>query len=1476
MKKVIFTLLASFSTYFSYAQVNDQCGNASNLTVFTACTPVNGTTVGATPSTTTPSCAGNADDDVWYKFTATNSIATINVQGSATFDAVVELLSGTCGTFTSLNCEDVGFSGGLETINAVGLTPGTVYYIRVHDYYAASPGTFTICVSGPASSSIPINNEPCAAIMLPPVDASCNYLRFSSANATGSVGVGVPTPASCVGGGAPQMGGFTSASGDVWFTVIVPPNGKLSLAGENSYGLSDGVMALYTGTCGALTQVACSDDPTLGSANFTIPLINKSGLVAGSTVFIRYWGYGVTKGNFGICVSSPENDACSTALDLCDLNGYSSSTSYAFTVDRPCNMAGNGEDPASGYAVTSTTIDRGGPFGHAPSFPGGVGSAAFGVGLNNNSWLKFIADGPTATLNVNVSNCWRSTVSPPVASGCQMQIFSTTGACCGFTPVSDFKEDDVPYTITAKNLTIGATYYLMVDGFANDICNYTITAISGVNVGNIAPSSDSICVGQPVTLTAPAGGTSYAWAPGGQTTSSITVSPSSTTTYTVSVEGYCGKKQSRTQKIFVAPVPAPNIAPNVAVGCKGGSSTYSVTAIAGTTYTWLLTGGTIASGQGTNTLTINWGVGATGTIKIVQRNGIGCTGRDSIMNITLTNAPNANFGYTSPVCAGTPVLLNPIFAAGAVAGTFSSTAGLVMTPGNGIIGTTLSTAGTYIVTNTVAASGGCPAVTDTAKIIINAVPKPAITPITPKGCKGGTSTFSVTPVVGSTYTWVVNGGTIASGAGTNTVTVTWGSGLTGTIKITQKNAAGCDGKDSVINIILDTAPNANFSYTSPVCAGSPVLLNPIMAAGATTGTFSSTSGLVMTPGNGIIGTTLSTPGTYIVTNTISASGGCPAVSDTAKVTINPKPTLTLTAASATVCANATGTYYAVTSAGTTLNWIVKGGTLTTGQANDTITATWGQLSPGKVIVEATNTFGCKRKDSLTVTINPLPTKVVPIVAANDTICAGNSITINVTPQAGVTYTVYDKSTGGTVLGTVPFTSPKLNDSLWYYIESKSTSGCLASTIRDSVRIVVNPRPVKPILTFMPNDSICKGLVAVIKGTTIPGVITSVYSSVSGGIPLGTLDYTTAPIVTNTSYYLETKITQTGCTYHDYRDTVTIHVVDRPLKATLQVQPSNAICLYDSVKLKAVSIGSTINWYDTNNGTTAIGKDSVKVSPPKTQWYYVEVKNAFGCKASDERDSVLITIMPLPDLPTLTGKTDDICEGDSIVLKATVNPINATIYWLSGTTWRDTISKGTDFTSPILTTSTTYYLGSISNFGCKNFGPFLAIPVVIKPLPHVTVSTNMPNNTVYEGQAITFDAQPATFDSYTWYIDPKQITIGNHLFETQDVKDNDLVKVLVTEKGCKNWGDNTINVKVLPISNAFTPNGDGKNDVFLKGIDLRIYNRWGQQLYSGLDGWDGKFNGTTVSAGTYYYMIKIKKLNSDEVVEKNGSITVILD
>src|SRR5437763_10244090 len=105
----------------------------------------------------------------------------------------------------------------------------------------------------------------------------------------------------------------------------------------------------------------------------------------------------------------------------------------------------------------------------------------------------------------------------------------------------------------------------------------------------------------------------------------------------------------------------------------------------------------------------------------------GCVAVPVTTSVTITALPAATFSYTAtPYCqnAANP---SPTFSGGGVAGTFSSTAGLVfVSTATGQINLAASTPGTYTVTNTIAASAGCAAVTATSSITITALPAATI------------------------------------------------------------------------------------------------------------------------------------------------------------------------------------------------------------------------------------------------------------------------------------------------------------------------------------------------------------------------------------------------------------------------------------------------------------------------------------------------------------------------------------------------------------------------------------------------------------------------------------------------------------------------------------------------------------------------------------------------------------------------------
>lgn len=285
------------------APANDDCAGAIMITSGSTCIATAGTTLNATESSI--GCTGNADDDVWYKFTATAASHSISVTGGSSFNAAIEVLSGCAGT--SLYCTNTSSASATETVNATGLTIGNTYYIRTYHSGIESSitPTFDICVF---NTPPPPANDSCnGAFQLNPT-ATCTPTAGTTAFATESL-------AGCKG----------TANDDVWykFTATATTH-TVEVAGSTSF---DAVLEVLTGCAG--TSLNCLDAKLSGVAE-KMPL---TGLTIGTTYYARVYDYfsGIpATSSFNICVyDTPAgiiNDNCSGATTITMASGPSTCT----------------------------------------------------------------------------------------------------------------------------------------------------------------------------------------------------------------------------------------------------------------------------------------------------------------------------------------------------------------------------------------------------------------------------------------------------------------------------------------------------------------------------------------------------------------------------------------------------------------------------------------------------------------------------------------------------------------------------------------------------------------------------------------------------------------------------------------------------------------------------------------------------------------------------------------------------------------------------------------------------------------------------------------------------------------------------------------------------------------------------------------------------------------------------------------------
>jgi hypothetical protein len=261
------------------APVNDECAGAIALTVVpptaVAWPSTEISSLGATRSQV--ACTVGADDDVWYRFTATENK---HMLGTTSLSDVVqtnvyEWFSGTCGNLTSLAC---------NASVATGLTPGTQYYIRAHSESEDAAVTLRVA----ADVFAPAMNDECAGalpIAVTMAGEDPHVVTVSTKHASGST---VPC--------------YTEPH-DAWLSFTAPGTNVIVVADDGNPSA-----ALYSGSCGALVCV---------SEDNASPQVEFSGLTPGDTYYLKMGETTSGRKNITIWAFAPiTNDDCTTAMPI--------------------------------------------------------------------------------------------------------------------------------------------------------------------------------------------------------------------------------------------------------------------------------------------------------------------------------------------------------------------------------------------------------------------------------------------------------------------------------------------------------------------------------------------------------------------------------------------------------------------------------------------------------------------------------------------------------------------------------------------------------------------------------------------------------------------------------------------------------------------------------------------------------------------------------------------------------------------------------------------------------------------------------------------------------------------------------------------------------------------------------------------------------------------------------------------------------
>ncbi|MBC6493172.1 hypothetical protein BC349_19125 [Flavihumibacter stibioxidans] len=284
------------------------------------------------------------------------------------------------------------------------------------------------------------------------------------------------------------------------------------------------------------------------------------------------------------------------------------------------------------------------------------------------------------------------------------------------------------------------------------------------------------------------------------------------------------------------------------------------------------------------------------------------------------------------------------------------------------------------------------------------------------------------------------------------------------------------------------------------------------------------------------------------------------------------------------------------------------------------------------------------------------------------------------------------------------------------------------------------------------------------------------------------------------------------------------------------------------------------------------------SPSVDTRYTVKVTTTKGCSGSD---SVQVTVVRPFKLTASAGER--ICAGEQVRLQAE----GADRYEWTPAEGLNSVTASDPLANPAVTTQ--YRVVGSDNDNC--FTDTAAITVTVDPLPVINAGKDtiliagesLRLNTLASSDVIRYDWTPSAFLSCTACPEPVTTPATSIIYT---------VKVF-NAAGCFASDDIVVglncSVDNVFIPNGFTPNNDGKNDIFYplgKGIrkvsSLRIFNRWGSLVFERKDfgindrsaGWDGRVNGILQPAQTFVYAIQLV-CDNGQLIDLKGSLNLIL-
>ncbi len=488
---------------------------------------------------------------------------------------------------------------------------------------------------------------------------------------------------------------------------------------------------------------------------------------------------------------------------------------------------------------------------------------------------------------------------------------------------------------------------------------------------------------------------------------------------------------------------------------------------------------------------------------------------------------------------------------------------------------------------------------------------------------------------------------------------------------------------------------------------------------------------------------------------VSNGNGCfSTASDVLNVTVRPEPAapvITLADGSLNFCDGDTITLTGPADA-VLYAWTVNGLPLI--GANNTELKVFASA---KVTLRVTNANGClsAESDTTTAVLFPIPGKpAINVISTNGTnVCGGD--TVKIEGPAGFSEYIWSNGASGQVVFVTESTQVSLRVA--------NEAGCV-SAFSDTIDVIVRPTPTTPTFSFVGSPAFCDGDSVLVIVNTTGG--TGDFEYIWNGVSAGTQD--TLWVKDDITLDVQINDLTSGCS--SGVASVRITSDPKPAKPTFAVKPllsDTTVCDGSPVVLSAPE-GFNYRWSN--------GASTRTINATEAGTYFFQVANG-GC-FSDNSDSVVIRINPLPATPVITASADSICPGGSVTISAPTG--FASYLWITGATTESITAYADTAYTVIVTDANGCISAPATPFALR------VLPTPVKPSIIDTVGSVI----FCAGDSVVVTAE-AGFASYLWS--------NGETTQTATFKSSGRYAVVVTNlSGCSSVSSDSVEVTAVPL------------------------------------------------------------------------------